>query len=53
VRITNSERLFGTFTRSVKVVPGLRPKDIKASTDSGILRIEVPKIAPKQQITIT
>jgi HSP20 family molecular chaperone IbpA len=55
VKVKVGERQFGTFTRSIRVPPGLKHEDVKASADNGILRIELPKNAPqaaKQQITI-
>lgn len=54
-KVTHKERSFGSFTRTLQVPAGLKPEDIKASMDHGILKVELPtkskEVAPKK-ITI-
>ena len=47
-RYIRKERYAGECSRSFYVGEGLMPEDITASYDSGILRLSMPKSAPKQ-----
>ena len=47
-RYIRRERYAGACSRSFYVGEGLMPEDITASYDSGILRLSMPKSAPKQ-----
>ena len=47
-RYIRKERYTGECSRSFYVGEGLMPEDITASYDSGILRLSMPKSAPKQ-----
>ncbi|RSH80150.1 hypothetical protein EHS25_007255 [Saitozyma podzolica] len=53
--VTHRERSFGTFSRSVSVPSGIKPTEIKASMDHGLLKVILPT-KPKEpavaQITI-
>ena len=42
------ERYSGAMSRSFYVGEGLEPKDVSASFEDGILRLSMPKAAPKQ-----
>lgn len=50
-----SERRVGSFSRSIAVTNGLKPEELKASMENGLLRVEFPKEAKEsavQKITI-
>ena len=47
-RYIRQERYAGQMSRSFYVGDGLEPKDVSASYEDGILRLSVPKSAPKQ-----
>jgi HSP20 family molecular chaperone IbpA len=54
-KVRVGERAFGSFSRSIRVPQSLKPEDVRASAENGILRVELPKNAPqapKQQIAI-
>ena len=42
------ERRFGKFSRSVPLPQGIKPEDIKASMENGILTVTFPKTTPEQ-----
>jgi len=42
------ERSYGSFSRSVELPPGLKVEDILAEIANGVLKVTVPKPAPKQ-----
>lgn len=42
------ERYFGSVKRSFYVGSGLKQEDIKAAFENGVLKLSVPKEAPKQ-----
>ena len=44
------ERFQGTCTRSFYVGEAVRPEDIKAKFDNGVLTVTVPKEQPKPQL---
>ncbi len=46
------ELRLGNYARSVQLPGGIRPEDIKASFDSGILTVEIPKARGPQPIKI-
>lgn len=47
-RYIRRERFTGACSRSFYIGEELEPKDIRASFEDGILRLTVPKAAPKQ-----
>ncbi|KAM5541346.1 hypothetical protein V8D89_004900 [Ganoderma adspersum] len=50
------ERHFGRFSRSVPVPEGVKPEEIKASMENGVLTVTYPRAAPEQapkKITIS
>ncbi len=47
-RYIRRERYAGQMSRSFYVGDGLEPKDVNASFEDGILRLSMPKAAPKQ-----
>jgi len=46
------ELRLGNYARSVQLPGGVRPQDIKASFDSGMLTVEIPKAARPQPVKI-
>jgi len=46
------ELRLGNYARSVQLPGGIRPEDIKASFDSGILTVEIPKAKGPEPIKI-
>lgn len=40
--VTHRERSFGSFTRALQVPAGIKPEDVKASMDNGVLKIVLP-----------
>ncbi|PIL30303.1 hypothetical protein GSI_07485 [Ganoderma sinense ZZ0214-1] len=42
------ERRFGRFSRSVPVPEGVKPEEIKASMENGVLTVTYPRSAPEQ-----
>lgn len=42
------ERSFGKFSRTLRIPQGIRPEDIKASMQEGILTVTFPKTSPEQ-----
>jgi HSP20 family protein len=42
------ERSYGSFSRSVELPPGVKVEDISAEIANGVLKVTVPKPAPKQ-----
>ncbi|KAI0328836.1 HSP20-like chaperone [Cubamyces sp. BRFM 1775] len=50
------ERRYGKFSRSLPLPQGIKPEEIKASMDSGVLTITFPRTTPEQapkKITIS
>ncbi|KAM5541337.1 hypothetical protein V8D89_004891 [Ganoderma adspersum] len=50
------ERRFGRFSRSVPVPEGVKPEEIKAAMENGVLTVTYPRAAPEQapkKITIS
>ncbi len=47
-RYIRQERYAGQCSRSFYVGDGLKPSDVKAKFEDGILRVSLPKVAPKQ-----
>ncbi|CDO73921.1 hypothetical protein BN946_scf185016.g78 [Trametes cinnabarina] len=43
------ERRFGRFARSLPVPQGVKPKEIKASMDNGVLTVTFPRSAAEKQ----
>ncbi|OSD07691.1 HSP20-like chaperone [Trametes coccinea BRFM310] len=43
------ERRFGRFARSLPVPEGIKPEEIKASMDNGVLTVTFPRLTPEQQ----
>ncbi|KAI8970625.1 small heat shock protein [Trametes punicea] len=43
------ERRFGRFARSLPVPEGVKPEEIKASMDNGVLTVTFPRLTPEQQ----
>lgn len=46
------ELRLGNYARAVQLPGGIRPADIKASFDSGMLTVEIPKAAKPQPVKI-
>ena len=46
------ELRLGNYSRSVQLPGGIRPEAIKASFDSGMLTVEIPKVAKPQPVKI-
>ena len=46
------ELRLGNYARSVQLPGGVRPQDIKASFDTGMLTVEIPKAARPQPVKI-
>ena len=46
------ELRLGNYTRTVQLPGGIRPEDIKASFDNGMLTVEIPKAKGPQPIKI-
>ncbi|OCH93475.1 small heat shock protein [Obba rivulosa] len=42
------ERRFGKFSRSIPLPQGIKPEDIKAGMDDGVLTVTFPKTTPEQ-----
>ncbi|OCH90084.1 HSP20-like chaperone [Obba rivulosa] len=42
------ERRYGRFSRSIPLPQGIKPEDIKASMDNGVLTVTFPKTTPEQ-----
>jgi HSP20 family protein len=42
------ERSFGSFSRSVELPAGVKAEDISAEIAKGVLKVTVPKPAPRQ-----
>jgi len=42
------ERRYGKFSRSINLPQGMKPEDIKANLDNGVLTVEFPKTTPEQ-----
>ncbi|KAI0632648.1 HSP20-like chaperone [Trametes polyzona] len=42
------ERRFGRFARSIPLPEGVKPEDIKASMDNGVLTVTFPRQTPEQ-----
>ncbi|EKM55944.1 uncharacterized protein PHACADRAFT_256908 [Phanerochaete carnosa HHB-10118-sp] len=42
------ERRFGRFARSVPLPQGIKPEEIKASMENGVLTVTFPKTSPEQ-----
>ena len=42
------ERSYGSFSRSVELPPGVKVEDISAEIANGVLKVTVPKPAPKK-----
>ncbi|OCH93473.1 small heat shock protein [Obba rivulosa] len=42
------ERRFGKFSRSIPLPQGIKPEDIKAGMDNGVLTVTFPKTTPEQ-----
>lgn len=40
--VLHSERSFGSFCRTIPVHEGIKPEDIKASMENGLLKVELP-----------
>ncbi|OCH90102.1 HSP20-like chaperone [Obba rivulosa] len=50
------ERRFGRFQRAIPLPQGIKPEDIKAAMESGVLTVTFPKTTPEQapkRITIS
>ncbi|GJE93195.1 Hsp20/alpha crystallin family protein [Phanerochaete sordida] len=50
------ERRFGRFSRSIPLPQGIKPEEIKASLENGVLTVSFPKTSPEQapkKITIS
>jgi len=50
------ERRFGRFQRAIPLPQGIKPEDIKASMENGVLTVTFPKTTPEQapkRITIS
>ncbi|TFY74186.1 hypothetical protein EWM64_g9826 [Hericium alpestre] len=45
---TVRERRYGRFSRTMPVPHGIRPEEIKASMESGVLSVTYPKTSPEQ-----
>jgi len=41
-QVTHGERTFDSFCRALSVPPGLKPEDIKASMEHGVLKVVIP-----------
>jgi len=46
-KVTHMERSFGSFTRSLQVPAGIKPEEVKARMENGVLKVELPA-KPKQ-----
>ncbi len=47
------ERRYGSFTRSISLPPNVKPDDIVAKFENGLLELKLPKSAPTgKKITI-
>jgi len=42
------ERRYGKFSRSINLPQGIKPEDIKANLDNGVLTVQFPKTTPEQ-----
>ncbi|EMD33200.1 hypothetical protein CERSUDRAFT_118253 [Gelatoporia subvermispora B] len=42
------ERRFGKFSRSIPLPQGIKPEEIKAGMDNGVLTVTFPKTTPEQ-----
>ena len=42
------ERSYGSFSRTLQLPSGIDPDAIKANISNGVLKVTVPKLAPKQ-----
>ncbi|RPD58624.1 HSP20-like chaperone [Lentinus tigrinus ALCF2SS1-7] len=42
------ERHFGRFSRSLPVPPGIKPEEIKAAMENGVLTVTFPRQTPEQ-----
>ena len=42
------ERRYGKFSRSVPLPQGIKPEEIKASMEDGVLTVTFPKMTPEQ-----
>ena len=42
------ERRYGKFSRSVPLPQGIKPEEIKASMEDGVLTVTFPKTTPEQ-----
>ncbi|GJF00577.1 HSP20-like chaperone [Phanerochaete sordida] len=42
------ERRFGKFSRSIPLPQGIKPEEIKASMENGVLNVTFPKTTPEQ-----
>lgn len=51
-RYLRRELRLGSYARSVQLPGGIRPEDIKAGFDNGILTVEIPKAKGPQPIKI-
>ena len=47
------ERRFGSFQRSLALPPGVKPDDIQASYEDGLLEVRVPKVEEEKPKKIT
>lgn len=47
------ERSYGGFSRSVRLPAGITEKDLKASFESGVLRVEIPKVEESKPRTVS
>ncbi|KAI0327706.1 HSP20-like chaperone [Cubamyces sp. BRFM 1775] len=43
------ERRYGRFARSLPVPEGVKPEEIKAAMDNGVLTVTFPRLTPEQQ----
>ncbi|KAF8510707.1 HSP20-like chaperone [Gautieria morchelliformis] len=43
------ERRYGKFSRTLPLPPGIKPEDIKANMDNGVLSVRFPKSHPDQE----
>ncbi|KAI1783581.1 small heat shock protein [Ganoderma leucocontextum] len=42
------ERRFGKFSRSLPVPPGIKPQDVQANMNHGVLTVTLPRSTPEQ-----
>jgi len=48
-RLVRRERMYGQFSRSIRVPEAVKPEEVKATFDNGVLRVTIPK-PPEQKL---